>query len=70
MTRVFGDTIAEFWSFLQSAFGAALPWVAVLIGLTSIALLFRGRIAARWLFPLALVASAAWVIRHWLWYSF
>jgi hypothetical protein len=70
MSRVIGDTIAEFFSFLRDAFGAALPWVVVLIGITSIALLFRGRIAARWLFPVVLVGAAFWAIRRWLWYYF
>jgi glucose dehydrogenase len=70
MPQVLGDTIAEFWSFLQTAFGAALPWVIVLVGITSIALLFRGRIAARWLFPLVLIAAAAWAIHRWLWFYF
>jgi hypothetical protein len=70
MSRVVGDTIGEFWSFLQDAFGAALPWVVVLIGVTSIALLFRGRIATRWLFPLLLMGGAIWAIRRWLWYYF
>jgi hypothetical protein len=70
MPQVLGDTISEFWSFLQDAFGVALPWVIVLVGITSIALLFRGRIAARWLFPLALVGAAAWAIHRWLWFYF
>ena len=70
MPQVLGDTITDFWSFLQSAFGVALPWVIVLVGITSIALLFRGRIAARWLFPLVLIAAAAWAIHRWLWFYF
>lgn len=70
MSRVIGDTIAEFWSFLEAAFGSALPWLFVLVGMTSLALLFRGRIAARWVFPLVLMASAVWAIRRWLWYYF
>ena len=53
MPQVLGETIGEFWSFLQTAFGVALPWVIVLVGITSIALVFRGRIAGRWLFPIA-----------------
>ena len=64
------DTIADFWSYLENAFGSALPWVMVLVGITAIALLFRGRIAAKWLFPLALIAGAFWAIRRWLWYYF
>ncbi len=65
MSKVMGDTIAEFWSFVENAFGAALPWVLVLLALISLALLFRGRFASRWLFPLALVAGAAWAINRW-----
>jgi len=70
MSRVLGDTIADFFSFLREAFGTALPWVVVLIGITSLALLFRGRVATRWAFPLVLMSAAAWAIRHWLWYYF
>jgi len=70
MSRVIGDTISEFWSFLTGAFGAAWPWLLVLVGLTSIAVLFHGRVGARWLFPLALVGGAAWAIHRWLWYYF
>jgi hypothetical protein len=43
---IIGDTMAEFWSFLVSAFGAALPWLLALLGIVSIALIFRGRFAA------------------------
>ena len=64
------DTIADFWLYLQNAFGSALPWVIVLVGITATALLFRGRIAARWVFPLALMGGAFWAIRRWLWYYF
>lgn len=64
------ETVRDFWSYLDSAFGSALPWVAVLVGLTAGALLFRGRIAARWVFPLVLMAGAFWFIRRWLWYYF
>ena len=64
------DTIAEFWSYLNNALGSALPWVVVLIGVTAVALMFRGRIAARWVFPIALMAAAFWAIRKWLWYYF
>lgn len=70
MSRVIDDTISEFWSFLVNAIGGAWPWMLVLLGLTAIALLFRGRIAARWLFPLALVGGAAWAIHHWEWFRF
>lgn len=70
MSRVVADTITDFLSYLQNAFGGALPWLLVLIGVTSIALVFRGRIAARWVFPLVLVGCAAWAIHHWLWYYF
>ena len=45
MSKVIGDTMAEFWSFLGSAFGAARPWLLVLLGIVSIALIFRGRFA-------------------------
>ena len=64
------ETVADFWRYLQDAFGSSLPWVLVLIGLTAAALLFRGRIAARWIFPLLLIVAAIWAIRHWLWYYF
>jgi hypothetical protein len=70
MSRVVGDTVAEFLSFVQQAFGTAMPWLIVLIGVTSLALLFRGRIAARWVFPLVLMVAAVWAIRRWLWYYF
>ena len=70
MSKVIGDTIAEFWSFLVAAFGGALPWLLVLLGLVSTALIFRGRFAGRWLFPLALVAGAAWAIHRWRWFRF
>jgi hypothetical protein len=70
MPQVLGETIGEFWSFLQTAFGVALPWVIVLVGITSIALVFRGRIAGRWLFPIVLVVAAIWAIRRWLWIYF
>jgi hypothetical protein len=70
MPGAIGDTIGEFYSFLQAAFGSALPWVVVLVGVTSLALLFRGRIAAWWGFPLLLMGAAIWAIRHWLWYYF
>jgi hypothetical protein len=70
MSQGVGDTIADFFSFLRNAFGAALPWVVVLVGITSIALLFRGRIAARWVFPLVPVGAAFRAIRRWLWYYF
>ena len=64
------DTVADFWLYLQNAFGSAWPWVVVLVGVTAIALLFRGRIAAKWIFPLLLIAAAYWAIRRWLWYYF
>lgn len=70
MSKVIGDTIAEFWSFVENAFGAALPWTLALLALVSLALLFRGRFAARWLFPLALVAGAAWAIHRYRWIRF
>ena len=70
MSRVIGDTIGEFVSFWVNAFGAALPWLVVLIGLTSIALIFRGRFAARWVFPIVLMGAAIYAIRRWLWYYF
>ena len=70
MSKIIGDTIAEFWSFVENGFGAAFPWVIVLLGLTGIAFLFRGRFATRWVFPLVLVAGAYWAIRRWLWYYF
>ena len=70
MQGAVGDTIGDFWSFLQGAFGSALPWVIVLVGVTSIALLFRGRVAGRWVFPIVLMGAAMWAIRHWLWYYF
>ena len=70
MSKVIGDTIAEFWSFLVNAFGTALPWIFVLVGLVSLALVFRGRFAARWLFPLALIGGAAWANHHWRWIQF
>ena len=64
------DTVADFWSALENAFGSSLPWVLVLVGLTAIALLFHGRVAAKWVFPLVLMAAAFWAIRRWLWYYF
>ena len=64
------DTVAEFWSFLNDAFGSALPWLIVLVGAIAAALMFRGRIAARWVFPIVLVAVAFWAIRRWLWMYF
>jgi len=64
------DTVAEFWSFLNDAFGSALPWLIVLVGAIAVALMFRGRIAARWVFPIVLVAVAFWAIRRWLWMYF
>ena len=64
------DTVAEFWSFLNDAFGSALPWLIVLVGAIAVALMFRGRIAARWIFPIVLVAAAYWAIRRWLWVYF
>jgi len=42
----------------------------VLVGVTAVALLFRGRIAARWVFPILLMAAAFYAIRRWLWYYF
>jgi hypothetical protein len=70
MSKVIEDTIAEFWSFIVNAFGGVLPWVFALVALVSIALVFRGRFAARWLFPLALIAGAAWANHHWRWIQF
>ena len=64
------DTIADFWLYLQNAFGSSLPWVIVLVGITATALLFRGRIAAKWVFPLVLMSGAFWAIRRWLWFYF
>lgn len=70
MAQGVGDTVSDFWYFLQQAFGSSLAWVVVLVGLTAVALLFRGRIAARWVFPIVLVLGAVWAIRRWLWYYF
>ena len=70
MAQGVGDTIADFFSFLRDAFGAPLPWVVVLVGITSITLFFRGRIAARWVFALVLVGAAFWAIHRGLWYYF
>ena len=64
------DTLSDFWLYLQNAFGSALPWMLVLVGITAVALLFRGRIAGRWIFPLALMGGAFCAIRRWLWYYF
>ncbi len=65
------DTVADFWSYLQNALGSSLPWVLVLVGITMAGLLlFRGRIAARWVFPIVLMVGALWAIRRWLWYYF
>ena len=44
--------------------------MVVLVGITSITLFFRGRIAARWVFPLVLVGAAFWAIHRGLWYYF
>ena len=63
------DTVAEFWSFLNDAFGSALPWLFVLVGAIAVALMFRGRFA-RWIFPIVLVVAAFWAIRRWLWVYF
>jgi hypothetical protein len=63
-------SVVEFWLFLKSAFGSAFPWVIVLAGCAAIALLFHGRVAAKWLFPSVLVMGAAWAIQRWLWYYF
>lgn len=64
------DTVAEFWSYLNEAFGSAFPWLIVLGGAVGVALMFRGRIAARWVFPIVLVLAAFWAIRRWLWIYF
>jgi hypothetical protein len=70
MSKVIGDTVAEFWSFVVSAFGAAWPWVFALLAFIPLVFLFRGRFAVRWLFPLALVAGAAWANHRWQWFAF
>ena len=70
MAAVIGDTIAEFWSFIVHAFAQAWPWVAALLALVSVAFLFNGRFAAKWLWPIALVVGATWAVRRWFWYYF
>jgi hypothetical protein len=64
------DTVAEFWSYLNEACGRAFPWLIVLVGAVGVGLMFRGRIAARWVFPIVLVLAAFWAIRRWLWIYF
>ena len=64
------ETVRDFWSYLQNAFGSSLPWVIVLVGITAMALLFRGRVAAKWIVPLVLMGAAFWASRRWLWYYF
>ena len=60
-------SVAEFWWMLDNLVGGMLPWLLLVLVLAGVAILFHGKNAARWVFPILLIVAGAWVARRWFW---